>query len=864
LLDNNKQTGQIQSRPTILEMKGICKSFFGVTALNNVSFNLRAGEVHALLGGNGSGKSTLIKILSGVYYADAGQVYIDGQPVNCDNSAVMQSLGVATVHQEINLIPNMDVASNMFLNQEPKKGKLIDFKAMYSEARSVLDKIGLDLDPKMMANRLSVAEMQMLEIGKAMAKKMRILVLDEPTAALPAHEVEVLFSIINKLRDQGIGIIYVSHRLEEIERLADRVTIIRDGEHIITCDKKDITMDQIIRHMVGREIEHMVRKRDLVSQEVVMRVENLSCGNTFSNISFELKKGEILGIAGLVGSGRTELASALGGAVRTDGGAIYLGGQRIKLRNPLDALNNGIGLLPSERKKEGIATLMSVRDNIIMSAMDTISCAGMLTNSKIDRFAQSYVDKLNIKTPNLQQKVSNLSGGNQQKVVLGKVLACNSNILVFDEPTRGIDVSTRREIYGLMSELSDQGKSIILSSSDLHELLDNSDRIITMYDGRIVDEFDSSVSMEDLLRSVLGQSNQAGAVATTGSAQAASGISACAEPVVNNVQDKDASLREPPRRDKKNLTYTMLTWGVPIFTVLMIVFFALSSDKFLSSRNLTNFSRQLSLLIVISCGQAFALITRGIDMSIGSMMALTSMVLAAITISSGSIVIGLLAAAAAVLLLGILNGVFIGGLDTDAFVITLGMMYVCRGGALVIGNGQPVFGLPEWFAWVAKGQLGVIPVLLIIAIVVAVVFQIILTRTSVGRHITALGGNREGAIFSGVNVSLRLGTAYVFSALLAGMAGLMMASRMFSGQPNMGISAHLEATTAAIIGGISLVGGRGDIFGVVLGAILLTVVSNGMNIIGVSSYNQDTVLGLVLIFALILDRLRQIALEKNR
>lgn len=874
-----KENTSVGSKKPILELKNVERSFPGVKALNGVSFDLREGEIHALLGENGSGKSTLIKILSGIYEADAGEIYLDGNAVNITNSAVIQKLGVATVHQEINLIPNMDVASNMYLNWEPTKHHLIDFKKMYSDAREVLNQIGLDINPRRMANLLSVAEMQLLEIAKSMSKKMRVLVLDEPTASLPAHEVEFLFNILNKLRSQGIGIIYVSHRLEEIERLADRVTIIRDGNHIVTCDKKDITIPEIIKYMVGKEVHAVHREDGIVSDEVVMQVENLTHGELFENINFNLKKGEILGIAGLVGSGRTELSNTLGGGLKSTDGKMTVRGKETKINSPINALSNGIALLPSERKIEGVSTLMSVRDNIIISSMQHFSTRGFFTNRQADNFAQQYVETLQIKTPSLQEKVGNLSGGNQQKVVLGKVLAHGSDIIIFDEPTRGIDVGTRREIYSLISDLSKQGKSIILSSSDLNELMQNCDRVITMYQGQVVDEFvnDDNLTMSELLGSVLGQPSRVTSDNSTKDSLDSSTETERAEsllkgdPVLKQAIDSNvekqaklsAAKAEAQKRKKySRIFFNLLLWSVPIFTVLLVIYFAFQSDSFISVRNLQNFSRQFGILIIIACGQALALITRGIDMSIGAMMAWTSMVLAGVTVATGSFTLGLVAAIVAVLLFGIFNAIVIGGMGADAFIITLGMMYVCRGLALNLNEGQPFTGLPSWFGQLAKGDLFGIPYVFIYAVIIAILFQIILTRTRAGRHITALGGNKEGAVICGVNVNLRHGTAYLLSACLAGLAGIIMASRMFSGQPNMGMGAHLEAVTAAILGGISLAGGRGDIAGVVLGAVLLTTINNGMNLAGVASYTQDTVLGLLLIFALILDRMRQIAIEK--
>jgi rhamnose transport system ATP-binding protein len=848
------------SRTPIVEMRSITKRFAGVTALDGVSISLNAGEVHALLGENGSGKSTLIKILSGVQPADEGEIYFEGHHVDWKNPLDVQKVGVATIHQEINLIPNIDIASNIFLNWEPMVGKtcLIDFKEMYKKTFEVLKSIGVNLDPKTKVSRLRTAEKQLVEISKAIARKMRVLVLDEPTATLPAKEVEILFDIIQKLKTQGIAILYVSHRLEEIECIADHVTIIRDGKLVATKNKKELTVDEIIRLMVGRDVVEIQRSCKSLNNEV-FRVENFSSEGAFQKINLNLKEGEILGIAGLVGSGRSGLVASLGGARSTDSGRAFIGGKEIGLTSPSVALRRGIGFLPSERKAEGLSTLLSVKDNIVMASLKKLSNNyGLLSDNIVSIVAREFVEKLQIKVFSLDQNAGSLSGGNQQKLVLGKVLARGSKVLIFDEPTRGIDVGTRREIYGLLDELASAGNSIILSSSDLPELIQTCDRIIVLFNGTIVEEFCGSVSQEELLRAVLGQSK----------VSARAKLDACEIFREDSIPDDKQKIKKTAGTFKRTqkLNIGNMAWqafGVPLFVFALIIFFSLGNPGFASWANVINLSRQLSILLILSIAQSFAIITRGVDMSIGSTMALVSMTVGLVGLGSGSLPLGILAGLAVGMLVGIFNGAVIGCLKVDPFIVTLGVMYIGRGTSLLVNDGQPVFGFPTWISYISEGTISVVPFLVILASAVALICQVAFTKTRFGRHITAIGGNIDGARIMGVRVGVLTGAGYVLSGILSGIAGIILTARFFSSQPTLGSGAHLEAITAAIIGGMSLDGGRGDVWGVLTGVLVIGILSNGMNITNVPAYTQLVVMGGALILSLIIDRIRQIALEKQ-
>ncbi len=469
----------------VLKMKDITKLYPGVTALDRVSLEVKRGEVHALLGENGAGKSTLIKVLSGAVQNEGGSVWIDGKEYEKMTPAVSRENGVEVIYQEYNLIPGLTVAENVCLGQ--KMSGLTDRKAQEKTTQDLFDKYNIRLSPKTLVGQLPPAKQQLVEIAKAISKAPKIVVMDEPTAQLTTAEVENLYSIIDNLKAKGTSIIYISHRLEEIFKVTDRVTIMRDGQYVSTLNTKDTNRDQLITLMVGRELKSNTERTSCAADEVVLKAEHIS-GYANRDCSFELKKGEILGVAGLVGAGRTELMRVVFGADKKLGGKVYVHGREVNIKSPETALKLGIGLIPEDRKMQGCFLNQSISWNISMGNIRTLTTSGVINESKIRQQAEIYEKQLKIKTPSLSQLVRNLSGGNQQKVVLAKVLAANTDIVIFDEPTRGIDVGARAEIYELMNQLASEGKSIIMVSSDMEELLGMSDRIIVLSEGRITGE----------------------------------------------------------------------------------------------------------------------------------------------------------------------------------------------------------------------------------------------------------------------------------------------------------------------------------------------------------------------------------------
>jgi ABC-type sugar transport system ATPase subunit len=491
--------------PPLLEIKGLTKSYPGVRALSDVSLTLACGEVLALLGENGAGKSTLIKTLGGVHQSDSGSFIVDGDRVMIANPRDARRLGISVIYQEFTLIPTLKVRENIFLGHERQWLKPISQKTERKRAMALLKRIGSEIDPDKLCGELSVADQQIVEIAKALALNTQIMVMDEPSAALSPREAEGLFAIVEELRSQGIGIIYITHRLNEVEQLADRIMILRDGEHITTQPAVDLSRDQIIENMVGRSLEEEYPPRRSVVGKPRLQVDRLTRGTDVKNVTFTVHRGEVLGIAGLVGAGRTEVARMLFAADTPDTGTITLDGVVLNLNSPRQAIAAGICLLTEDRKSQGLILTQSTQHNFGLPNLADFSSKGMLVHRREQNRFQHYCDALNIRISDAQQRAETLSGGNQQKVVLAKWLQSNAEVIIFDEPTRGIDVGARYEIYQLLNELSEQGKAIIMISSDLPEVLAMSDRIVVMREGQLMGVLDNSsstqkVTPEDIMR----------------------------------------------------------------------------------------------------------------------------------------------------------------------------------------------------------------------------------------------------------------------------------------------------------------------------------------------------------------------------
>ena len=498
----------------ILELKNMTKRFSGVEVLHEVSFSLRPGEVHALLGENGAGKSTLVKVMTGVHQPDKGEIYLDGKRVTFSDTRESRQVGIAAIYQELSLFPDLDVAENIFVGRQPTTiGGRIDWRKLYADAGNLLESLGVHLDLKQKARSLSIAQQQMVEIARAFSINARILIMDEPTSSLTLNEVADLFRLVRRLRDEGTAIVFISHRLEELFELADRVTIMRDGSYVDTLLLKDVTRDDLIRLMVGRTITNLFPKQDVKAGDVVLKVENLARAGSFRDVSFELRKGEILGMAGLVGAGRTNVARAIFGVEPATAGSIQIEGRKVAITSPQQAIKLGLAYVPEDRQLHGLIPAMPITSNISLPMLFKYAQHGWLQDKTERKSAYNAALQMEVRANNMWQLARELSGGNQQKIVLSKWLSTKPRILILDEPTRGIDVGTKAAVHALMSKLASEGMAILMISSELPEILGMSDRVIVMREGHMTGHFSRAEATQEKIISAATQA------VTLGSAQ---------------------------------------------------------------------------------------------------------------------------------------------------------------------------------------------------------------------------------------------------------------------------------------------------------------------------------------------------------
>ena len=494
----------VGNEKNLLVMENISKFFPGVKALQNVSLSLRYGEVHALIGENGAGKSTLMKVLSGLYQADEGRIIWEGKELKLHSTKDSEAAGISIIYQELNLIPNLSVRENIFLGREKRRSKfLVDFRKTGEEAQKYTHMVGLDVDVTTPVGNLSIAQRQMVEVAKALSQNAKLIVMDEPTSSLTDRETEILMDVIRKLRSQGVTIVFISHRLNELFEISDRISVLRDGMSVGTVDTKDCTEDMLVSMMVGRDLDNIYPKVPTTPGKVILDVKDLNAGDMVKNVSFSLREGEILGFAGLVGAGRSETMRAIFGVDRVDGGTILVDGKKLEHHSPTEAIKAGIGFVPEDRKQLGLILNMTVRENTTLACLRDEMAGGIMNPQKERIITREQIDQLSIKTPGQEQIVVNLSGGNQQKVVIGKWLVTHPKILILDEPTRGIDVGAKKEIHQLMSDLAAKGVGIIMISSEMPEVLGMSDRIIVMHEGRICGEFDAHEATQPKIMSTI-------------------------------------------------------------------------------------------------------------------------------------------------------------------------------------------------------------------------------------------------------------------------------------------------------------------------------------------------------------------------
>jgi ABC-type sugar transport system ATPase subunit/ribose/xylose/arabinose/galactoside ABC-type transport system permease subunit len=830
----------IDAEKTLLSLRGIRKTFPGVVALDGVDFDIRRGEVHAVVGENGAGKSTLIKIIAGAYQPDEGKIIWEGNEVKLRNPNEALSLGIATIYQEPMLCPDLSVAENIFLSMLSKTFRVISWREINRRVNSLLEEVGISLPLNSPVSQLSQAQRQMVEIAKALLRDSKLLIMDEPTSSLSEAEIERLFDVVIKLKRRGVGIIYISHRIEEVFRLADRVTVLRDGKHVGTFDVKDVDEESLIQLMVGRPIDQYYWRAPAKRGDVLLQVTGLRMRGRFSDISFVVHSGEVVGMAGLVGSGRSSVAQAIFGILRPDGGEIVFCGEKVEIKSPADAIRLGIVYVPEDRLKQGIIGQMSVRENLTLAVLRQLSKAYITSTRREEDASRAMVESLRIHPPDLKRMVKFLSGGNQQKVVLGKWLLCRPKLLILDEPTRGIDVGAKAEVHKLIGELAKSGVGILLISSELPELLAMSDRVLVMRDGRIVGEMSRSEATQEKVISL--------AIGVDGKERM-----------------KTASEKQPAQRSKRSTlirgVFNLLLSGkreqtLLISLIAISLLTALKRPDFLSLSNISDILTNYAYSLLVAIGMTCVIISGGIDLSVGALLALCSIVCG--VLAKSGLMLGLIALISLSLgaLCGLVNGALSVYLSIPPVIVTLGMMSIIRGGVLWATGGYWVLDLPQWFNSPYQLKFLQLPLPVHVALVIVILSSLALRYTVFGRSIYAVGSNPEAARLSGINVALTKCMSFVICGALTGVGAWLYATRFTAIQSNAGIGLELFVIASAVIGGTNIFGGSGNIIGSSLAIVLLGTIANALVFLHVSSYWENAIEGILILLAVGLDVVR--------
>ena len=825
----------------ILTAHEVTKTFPGVTALDKVNFECVKGEVHALVGENGAGKSTFMRILAGGYSPDEGELIFKDKPITTFTPQNAQRLGIGIIYQELSLLPFLSVAENIFLGREPRGHfGLVDDPKMERQAKQILKQLDERIDPRSMVYSLSPAQRQLVEVGKALSFNPDLLIMDEPSSSLAAHELHQLFSVINSLKSQGVTIIYISHRLEEIFEIADRVTILKDGKKVDTYPVKDIDREKIIRLMVGREIEIKPPAIPTKTGEVVLEIHDLCRSKELYNINLTLHKGEILGVAGLMGAGRTELARAIFGVDPPNSGKILLNHHPIRITTPLKAIHQGIALVPEDRKADGLVLIHTLKENIALPSLEARQRFGFIDGKRESQEVKKSIDELSIHAASIDQQIAYLSGGNQQKAVLAKWLNCGPDVIICDEPTRGIDVGAKAEIYNLLRSLALAGKSILMISSELTEILQLSNRIIVLSSGRVAGELAASDATEEKILELAYRNVDLQATQTP---KSTSSLQSDPFHTIKNAFSKTA------------IQIRGIDWSnATVYALLAIIIIVglFGSKIFFTIPNLTNLLRQAFIPFSLAIGQTLVILSGGIDLSMGSIVTVTNVLAAGLMAGQNGRVLPVALFCLSIgILFGAVNAFSVIKLHVPPIIATLGTMTIGEGAALLYTR-VPIGYIPRMLSYFANGNLGRVPFSAFVLVIVLVLAFVLLYKVPFGRHLYAVGGDEETSRLSGIAINRTRILAYLISGLLAAATGLYLVSRMGSGDPSVGGNLAMDAITAVLLGGTILGGGRGGLAGTTAGVLVLVVLSNVFNQMGIGSWYQEIAEGLIIIITVLI------------
>jgi ABC-type sugar transport system ATPase subunit/ribose/xylose/arabinose/galactoside ABC-type transport system permease subunit len=803
---------------SLVELQGIEKSFPGVQALRGVDLAVFPGEVHAVIGENGAGKSTLMRILAGADQADAGEILWRGEPVSFAEPAAAIAAGIAEIYQELSLVPSLNVAENIFLGHEPRRPiGVVDRRAMATRAREVLAHLGVEAArADAPVETLSVAARQMVEIAKAVTRNASLLIMDEPTASLGDAEVQALFALIRRLRERGLSVLYVSHRLEEVLEIADKVTVMRDGAVVGSMAAREATVERLIAMMVGRELAALQERSRAEPGEPLLVVEGLSAQPRLHDVGLQVRAGEVVGIWGLVGSGRSTLARAIAGLVPAAGGTVVVGGRRLPRGRPAAALGAGVVYLTEDRKGEGLMLDRSLRENVALASLPGRSAGGFVRRADETRALSRVLEALRVRARSLEAHARNLSGGNQQKAMLARALLARPKVLIVDEPTRGIDVGSKAEIHRLLRDIAAEGRGVVVVSSDLPEVLHVADRIVVMREGRVAAELAAEDATEDALL----------AAATPGKRVTAA-----------------------PSRREWRLPGLRSGGAAAVVLISLWIVGALLSDNFSSITNQANVLGQSSVLALLALGQAFVILTGGIDLSVGATLTASSVVAATIMNGEdGNILIAVVAALAIGPAVGLANGLLVQRLTIEPFIVTLGTAAAVQGIVLSFVTASTGLAAPAFLS-ATGAQVWRLPVIGLAAVGLVALAGIWLRYHVWGRRIYAVGGDPAAARLSGLRVGQVRVAAYVLAGTLAALAGLFTLARFGAADPRTGIGLEFAAITAVVAGGVSFAGGRGTVWGALAGVGILALIANVLNQLRVETYWQQVVTGLIILAA---------------
>jgi ribose transport system ATP-binding protein len=828
---SNQYDAMKPSGATILECRSIRKEFAGIVALSDVSLAVEKGEIHALVGQNGAGKSTLVKILTGVYQPDAGMIEIAGKPIRMRGPNDAEANGIVIVHQDQALVAQFDVTQNIFLGQERTRGAgILDFATMRAATQAALDRVGASFSPDVLVGDLTVAQREQVSIAAALMRDPRILILDEPTASLSEAESEQLFQVVRALRDDGVTIIYISHYLDEVLDLVDRITILRDGKLVATLPAKGTSRGDIIGMMVGRDISQLYPKEEVSIGEPILIVEGLSQGNALGGVDLTLRRGEILGLAGLVGAGRTELAMALIGALPRSAGTVTLHGKPSTPSSPRQAKKEGFALIPEDRRHEGLVLDMSVRDNLTLPNISRWSAFGLLDVRRENRDAAELVRRLAIQPPRIGQIARYLSGGNQQKIVIGRWLMGDAEVFIFDEPTTGVDVGSKVEIYRQMVELAKRGAAIIFISSDFEEIAGMCDRAAVMHKGKI-SKFLERPEIDAAALLFWASGNTA--------------------PSSGEVPGNAYSLLANDGRTDWTMTSLLTRWGTIAGMLVTLALIGVVAPHFFSPGNVFDLLKQGSVLGFIALGLTVVLIAGGFDMSAGAISQLATNLAAGALIGGMSAAIGILFGALAGLAAGMFNALLVLVFRMPPFVATLGTMFVAMGATLLYNGGQALtLANHPGFFFIGQGYVGPVPFVFILLIASTICLHGVLRRTRLGWRMYAVGQNLPAAQLRGVDQAPYAFASFAIGGLVLGVSGVVLASYSYGASAlATGIDFLISALAASFLG--STLSRRRDlnVIGTVVIALFLASLSNGLILMGISSQALPAIQGIVLVMA---------------